>query len=164
MISRVLGTLIALLRLRGGPQHLPSGWPLAIGLLILSIVPGVLSSQVLDEPDGVPRSVAASLFQLLAAGLLLMTKGTGSRIPQTISALCGTGFLFGLMVVVLLAGLGEDGPGPIQVLAYWTLFFWSLAVDANIYRHALSIKMQTGALVAVLIFAGNFMLLRTLFG
>jgi hypothetical protein len=44
------------------------------------------------------------------------------------------------------------------------LFFWSLAVDGHIYRQALSSKMGTGLLVAVTIFAINFILLRLLFG
>jgi hypothetical protein len=159
----VAGTLFALIRLRGGPQDLPAGWALASVLLILNITPGLLSSQILGEADGPQRAVVASLFQVLAAALLLNARGSAERVPQTISALCGTGFVFGLMVVVLLIGLDPEGPGPMSVLAYWTLFFWSLAVDANIYRHALSIRIQTGALVAVMIFAGNFILLRTLF-
>ncbi len=164
MYGRVPGTLVQLLRLRSGPQDLPAGWLLAGVLLILCIAPGILSSQALGEEDGAPRSIFAITFQVLAAGALLTTKGVSARIPQTVSALCGTGFLFGMMVYALLLGLNPEGPNPLQVLVYWTVFFWSLAVDANIYRHALSIKMQTGALVAVLIFAGNFILLRTLFG
>jgi len=39
-----------------------------------------------------------------------------------------------------------------------------LAVDAHIYRHALSIKMSLGVLLAVLIFAANFMVLNAVFG
>lgn len=164
MIQRVPGTLLQLIRLRGGPQDLPTAWWLAVLLFVMNVTPGVLSSRVLDEADGLPRALVASGFQVLAASLLLYFNGLGTRMPQTISALCGTGFLFGSMVVVLLLGLEPEGPGPLQVLAYWSLFFWSLAVDAHIYRHALSIKMQTGALIAVIIFAGNFVLLRTLFG
>ena len=34
-------------------------------------------------------------------------------------------------------------------------------MDAHIYRHALSVKMSIGVLLAVLIFAANFMLLET---
>jgi hypothetical protein len=164
MIQRVPGTLMQLVRLRGGPQDLPAAWWLTALLFLLNVTPGVLSSRVLEEADGLPRALVASGFQVVAAGLLLQLKGLGARMPQTLSALCGTGFLFGSMVVVLLLGLEPEGPGPLQVLVYWILFFWSLAVDAHIYRHALSIKMQTGALIAVLIFAGNFVLLRTLFG
>jgi hypothetical protein len=44
------------------------------------------------------------------------------------------------------------------------LFVWSLAVDAHIYRHALSIKMSFGVLVAVLIFGANFIILKAVFG
>jgi hypothetical protein len=37
-------------------------------------------------------------------------------------------------------------------------------VDAHIYRHALSITMSLGVLVAVMIFAVNFILIETVFG
>jgi hypothetical protein len=53
---------------------------------------------------------------------------------------------------------------PDLAILYLGLFGWSLAVDAHIYRHALSIKMGNGVLLAVLIFAANFMLLKAVFG
>ena len=164
MFNRVPGTLFDLIRLRGGPQDLPAGWLLTAITLVLVLIPGLISSRILDEPDGLPRSLVAIGIQALVAGLLLQFRGMGARIPQTLSALCGTGFMFGLMIVVLLLGLKPEGPSLMQVLIYWTVFFWSLTVDASIYRHALSIRIQTGALVAVLVFAGNFILLRALFG
>jgi hypothetical protein len=55
-------------------------------------------------------------------------------------------------------------PQPDIAVLYLGLFGWSLAVDAHIYRHALSIKMGIGVLLAVLIFAANLILLRTVFG
>jgi hypothetical protein len=43
------------------------------------------------------------------------------------------------------------------------LFVWSLVVDAHIYRSALSITMSLGMLLAVALFALNFIVIDALF-
>lgn len=49
-------------------------------------------------------------------------------------------------------------------MVWFGVFLWSIAVDAHIYRHALSIRMNLGVLLAVLIFAANFILLEIVLG
>ena len=49
------------------------------------------------------------------------------------------------------------------MLVWFATFLWSLAVDGHIYRHALSTTMSLGMLVAVLIFALNFVVIEALF-
>jgi hypothetical protein len=46
---------------------------------------------------------------------------------------------------------------------WFGVFLWSLAVDAHIYREALSTTMSIGTLVAVIIFACNFFLIQAVF-
>jgi hypothetical protein len=78
--------------------------------------------------------------------------------------LAATGSLFGALSIVL-AMLSRPGmPQPGLALAWFAAFFWSLTVDAHIYRHALSINMSLGVLVAVLIFALNFVVIQMMFG
>jgi hypothetical protein len=48
-------------------------------------------------------------------------------------------------------------------LVWITAFGWSLAVDAHIYRHALSTTMSQGVLVAVIIFALNLVISQWVF-
>ena len=84
--------------------------------------------------------------------------------PQLrISALSGVGLLFGLASILLmsLADPAKNQPG--LALIWFGVFLWSLAVDAHIYRRALSITMSSGVLIAVLIFAVNFTLIQALF-
>jgi hypothetical protein len=69
-----------------------------------------------------------------------------------------------LLALMLLVQLDPANPQPNVALAYLGLFVWSLLVDGHIYRHALSIKMSLGVLVAVLIFAANFLIMRVAFG
>jgi hypothetical protein len=68
------------------------------------------------------------------------------------------------MALLLLLQLDPQKPQPGLALAYLGIFVWSLLVDGHIYRHALSIKMSLGVLVAVLIFAANYTLMRAVFG
>ncbi len=95
---------------------------------------------------------------------LLHLKKLSTRLPQTLSALAGTGLIFGFGSVLLISQAEPASNQPVLALVWFGVFLWSIAVDAHIYRHALSIKMNLGVLVAVLIFAANFILLESVLG
>lgn len=95
---------------------------------------------------------------------LLHLKKLSTRLPQTLSALAGTGLIFGFGSVLLISQAEPARNQPVLALVWFGVFLWSIAVDAHIYRHALSIKMNLGVLVAVLIFAANFILLEAVLG
>lgn len=156
--------LFDILRLRSGPQDLPAGPGLAIILVAAWLAQGLLTDQVLNEAESAPRSLFAVLVQVGAVIALLKLSNRATRVPQTISALAGTGFIFGLLAMFLVLQLDPQQPKPGLAFAYLGLFVWSLMVDGHIYRHALSIKMSLGVLVAVLIFAANYTLMRAIFG
>jgi hypothetical protein len=160
----LIRALLDMLRLRSGPQDLPPGAGLAATLAAAWFAQGLLIDQTLDEPGSAARSLLAIAVQFGAIAVLLNLRNYTARISQTFSALAGTGFLLGLPAWALLAQMDSTRPQPGLALAYLGLFVWSLAVDGNIYRHALSIKMSLGVLVAVLIFAVNYILLRAAFG
>lgn len=153
-----------MLRLRSGPQDMPARAQLALMLAAVYLIQGMWADRVMDGPDAAPRSVIAIGIQFAAITVLLRLRHLAVRVPQTISALAGTGFLFGLMSILLLSQLTPGEPAPGVAMAYFGLFLWSLTVDAHIYRHALSVNMSFGVMVAVLIFGLNFMVLRTAFG
>ena len=164
MTSRLILNLLDMLRLRSGPQEMPPGWTIAASLALAYIAQGFIADQVMGDHDGMPRSLVAISVQLGIVGLLLNLRSYQSRFPQTVSALAGTGFIFGLLSLLILTRVDPGKPQPELALLYLFLFGWSLAVDAHIYRHALSVKFGIGALLAVMIFAVNFILLKTLFG
>lgn len=156
--------LFDILRLRAGPQDLPAAPGLAFLLTAAYFGQALYTDRLLDGAEASPRSLVAIGFQLAAAAVLLNVRGFRERLPQTISALAGTGFLLGIVSLFMLLQLDRDTPQPGLALAYLGLFLWSLAVDGHIYHHALSIKISLGMLVAVLVFTANFMLLGALFG
>ncbi|MDH3788880.1 MAG: hypothetical protein OES53_09985 [Xanthomonadales bacterium] len=164
MTGHIIPTLLNMLRLRSGPQDLPGGWLLAVALALAYISQGFIADQIMGDSDGAPRSLVAIGLQFGMVALLLNLRQFQARVPQTLAALAGTGFVFGLLSLLILSRVDPGKPQPDLALMYLVLFGWSLLVDAHIYRHALSVKFGIGALLAVLIFAVTFMSLKTLFG
>ena len=152
------------MRLRSGPQDLPPGNLLAVALAVAWLAQGFLTDRALDEAGSAQRALLSIALQFGVIVVLLNLRKQAARIPQTISALAGTGIIFGLLALVLVLQLAPAKPQPNVALAYLGLFIWSLVVDGHIYRHALSTKISLGILVAVLIFAANFILIKAMFG
>jgi len=163
-MGRFVLILLDMLRLRSAPQDVPPGWLFATLLTLAYIGQGFIADQILGESDGAPRSLFAIGLQFTAVAALLKVRNLQERLPQTLSALAGTGFIFGLMSLLILTRVDPARPQPDLALIYLIIFGWSIAVDAHIYRHALSTKMNLGVLLAVLIFAANFILLNAIFG
>jgi len=157
-------TLLNMLRLRSAPQDVPPGWMFAGILTAAYIAQGFVADRILGDTDGAPRSLLAIGVQFAAVALLLQARKLQARLPQTVTALAGTGFLFGLLSLLILSRIEPGKAQPDLALLYLILFGWSLVVDAHIYRHALSVKMNIGVLLAVLIFAVNFWILNAVFG
>jgi len=164
MTGRFILTLLDMLRLRSGPEYMPQGWLLAAVVSLAYISQGFIADQLLDQTDGAPRSLLAIGVQFGIVALLLNFRNFQARLPQALTALAGTGFIFSLISLLILARVDPNKSQPDLAFLYLGLFGWSLAVDAHIYRHALSIRMGSGVLLAVLIFAANFMLLKAVFG
>jgi hypothetical protein len=136
----------------------------AIGLTGAYIAQGLFADRLLGEADSTPRSLIAISVQFFVIATLLQLKKLSTRLPQTLSALAGTGLVFGFLSIFLISQADPERDQPVLALVWFGIFLWSIAVDAHIYRHALSIRMNLGILVAVLIFAANFILLETVLG
>ena len=125
---------------------------------------GFIADQLLGDSEGAPRSLLAITVQFVAVAMLLNGAGFPGASAANPDRTGGHRFIFGLMSLLILSrvdpGQTPTGPGPVLLI----LFGWSLVVDAHIYRHALSIKLNIGVLLAVLIFAANFVLLSAVFG
>jgi hypothetical protein len=133
---------------------------LAAGLSVAYIAQGLMADRMIDEAGTTPRSLIAITVQFFVIATLLHLKKLSIRLPQTFSALAGTGLIFGFLSVFLISQTDPGSDQPVLALVWFGIFLWSIAVDAHIYRHALSIKMNLGVLVAVLIFAANFIVLE----
>ena len=161
--SQLIFRLLDVMRLRAGPQDMPPGWIYTIVFSLIYLGEGLFADQILDEADSAPRSLIAVTIQFLVTFLLLRFRGLSARLPQTLTTLAGTGSLFGALSIFLAMQAEPGIAQPALALVWFGAFFWSLTVDAHIYRHAMGINMSLGVLVAVLIFAFNFIVIETLF-
>ena len=155
--------LLSVIALRSGPQNLPAGWTTPILMVLVYVALGMLADRMLQLGDNSPRSLVSIGLQILSITLLLKFRGNLERLPQTITAAAGTGSIFGLVSIAMIAQAPRGSMPPGLAVFWLALFVWSLIVDAHIYRSALSTTMSMGVLVAVLVFALNFILIDALF-
>jgi hypothetical protein len=120
-----------------------------------------LCVDLLQMVGGVGWRVALAMTAVDALGMIvfvwavLQFAGRPARLVQTLTALAGTGALLGLMglPLALQAARAHQANGELAagtVLAWLALLAWSIAVQAHIFRHALSTRYGVGLLVAAL--------------
>ena len=68
-----------------------------------------------------------------------------------------------VLIVPILSLIVSGDFGWALALFWFAIFGWSLAIDAHILRHALSVSMSTGVLIAVVLLAATYMVLEFAF-
>ena len=141
-------------RLRTGPQQLPKGYLLLGSALLAGIIIDSIASSVLmpklTGPEVLITVTIYNLFLLSVIFFLLMLVGYAERGIQTVTAVAGSGLFISL---VLLPGLLMVNSVEEQAKSF-VLFilidnFWRLAVNAHIFRHALSVGMLMAMILSV---------------
>lgn len=155
--------LIDLLRLRAGPQDMPASWPLTGLLMAIFMGQALITAQNLGGASEAARSVLSVAVQFTAVAVLLRLRRHPERLQQTLLALAGTGIALGLLAYVFLLQADPQVDQPWLALVWFGIFGWSLAVDANIFRHALGVTMSTGVLISVLLLAFTYVVLELAF-
>ncbi|MGD9020593.1 MAG: hypothetical protein PVF46_02260 [Lysobacterales bacterium] len=162
-MSVVVLNLARLLALRGGPQHLPASRPLMLFLLSAYLLQNVLTGTQLEDPDAASKSLVAVAVQIAAVAALLRWRRHPARFVQTVTALAGVGIVFNAISWMILARLDASQAQPQLAMAWFAVFIWSLAVDAHIYRHALSVRLPVAMLITVVLLAVSYILIDLLF-
>jgi len=151
-VNPLLQAFVELCLLRRGPQDLPAS-PVLLALTVPAYLALDTAIAALDLP--VTRAFGAAVLDAgaLAAftALALAARGRRARLLQTLTALLGSGVVLGacaLPVGLWLRAAGRDAAVP--QLLWLTLFVWSIAVSAHIYRHALEVHYAIGVAVSVM--------------
>ena len=160
MLVQLIKTALDILRLRAGPQDMPSGAAcvqLSVVLFLASYV--IAISAFFPFGESMIRAGLDLVLSILFVALLLQVRGHPARLQQTLCALFSTGFLLNLVAWPLFAVLAEriadepdaaPGEGAAMLsLLVWGLYAWSLVVSAHIYRHALQVLFAAGLLLAL---------------
>ena len=119
--------------------------------------------QQLGEEDSAAVNLAAIALQYAAVIVMLAIRKYPERLTQTLSALAGTSIIFTVLSFMFLSQADPDRQQPVLLMAWFGVFFWSLVVDAHIYKNALSITMAQGMLIAVLLLASSYVLIEFAF-
>ncbi len=155
--------LAKMLRLRGGPQNLPTSWPLAVLMITAYLLQNLITGQQLEDDHAAAKSLAAIGLQISVLAGLLYWRRCMERFPQTLSALAGVGIVFNSITWFLLSQSDPATDQPVLVMGWFAVFIWSLFVDAHIYRNALSVPLAMGMLITVLVLAASYILIEMLF-
>ena len=156
-------SLANMLRLRGGPQNLPASWPLMIFMVTAYMVQNLITGQQLEDESAAAKSLLAICLQVVVLVGLLYWRRHTERFAQSLSALAGVGIIFNTITWALLTQSDPASNQPALALTWFAVFIWSLFVDANIYRNALSVPLAMGMLITVLTLAVSYVLIEMLF-
>ena len=161
---------------RKGPQDVPAvGAVLGLALCAYLVVgAAVLWPSTASINTLLGQLTLDLLLLVLVFGGLLGGTGRSDRIPQTLSALFGTGALLSAAALPFawLAARtisdgepvpGMEGPALLSAMALFTLLVASLFVTGHILRHALDWSYAAGVLAAVLYFATSVAVFRAVF-
>ena len=152
-----------MLRLRGGPQNLPVSWLLTGSLVTVYLVQNLITGQQLEDENAALKSLVAISLQIFVLGGLLFWRRHTARFAQTLGALAGVGLVFNAITWFLLSLSETASDQALLALTWFAVFIWSLFVDANIYRNALSLTLPAGMLITVLILAASYVTIEMLF-
>jgi predicted neutral ceramidase superfamily lipid hydrolase len=152
-----------LLRLRGGPQDFSPTWLLTLLLVAGYLAQNLINGSQINDPDAAAKSILGMGMQITALCGLLYWRGHIARLPQSLSALAAVGIVFNLITWVLLTQSNPEISQPTLAMVWLVVFIWSLFVDANVYRHALSVNLSTGVLISVLLLAATYTAIEFLF-
>ena len=150
-ITTTARRLLDICLLRATPQELPCSWKLLGLTLIASLGLTYPAMQAYGStPNPVPALLADLLFTLGFIYGILAFRGLTIRFIQTASAIFGTDAIITLIALPVLhaASIGATQDA-FTLFAMASVGFWSLVVLGHILRHALSLTLPGGILVAL---------------
>lgn len=162
-MNSIILSLASMLRLRGGPQNFPASLPLMVVLVAAFLTQNLYTGQQLDDDNAAAKSLLAIGLQITVLAGLLYWRRSPERFVQTLSALIAVGIVFNGITWALLSQSNPDSNQPLLAMVWFSVFIWSLFVDANIYRHSLAVNLSIGMLITVLTLAISYVSIELLF-
>jgi len=168
LIKRWLGSWLQQCLLRRAPQDDPLSYSALQWSLAAYVVMDLLQARTSsDWPVSLGMTLLDTLVMVLFAWTVLLLMKKSARLVQTLTALAGTGTILGIVGLPLILQAAQtraqDGPPGILLLGWVLLLVWSIAVQAHIFRHALSTGYGGGLLLAGLHTVLIVTLVETLF-
>ncbi|MEM9530337.1 MAG: hypothetical protein AAGA23_05425 [Pseudomonadota bacterium] len=153
-----LNVLLDICLLRRGPDALPAVPLAALLVSIVYVALGMALEPTQPPPVYLPWRPLFSLVAsfVVVAGLLSIHQKS-ERLLQTWTAFAGCGSLVTLAAAPMLYSFAyarehQREAEPLGVLLLFVLIFWSIVIDAHIFRSALSTRFSLGLAWALLSF------------
>lgn len=160
----LLQKLLAIALFRIGPQDLPPGPSAMLTCLILYVLIAGLS---LMSPEAAANAAMVMLVAvavpLILSRIILLAAGKLARWQQTVGALFGTSALLSALSLPFGWAAGDQA-STVNGLILVAIFFWSLAVNGHIWRHALEVSFAGGLAISVLSFAATLFVVNAVTG
>ena len=175
MASRTVSEIQTLVRpfaeiclFRRGPQNLPSSvMLLAIVMVAHTIVSIFQNALILDLGTALLAGFTDTLLVATLTGLLLYLLGFAARIVQTITAMTGAGAIIMLAVLPpaawVISAERSGTANPIAALLVYFGLFWFVGVTGHILRHALSVPLVFGVIIAFAYYGISYAVFNFLF-
>lgn len=141
-------------RLQKGPQELPKSIILLLAVIFFGMIADTVATSILlpklSNVDIVKTIIIYNLLLLTAIYLLLYLVGYKERGLQTITAIAGSGLYISLILLPALLMMNSVEQ---QVKSFILLILidnvWRIAVNAHIFRHALSVSLLMAMILSV---------------
>ena len=169
MVYTILKPFLNLCLLNANPQDLPASQFLLVMSLILYLVVSVaLALPVYGLNTSLTQALLEITMLIAYTWLILVMTSHGERLTQTLSALAGTGVIFGFIALPIIYSIYEStsagGVGNVwTVVAYFMITGWLLVVYGHVFRNALSSGLFMGMLVSLGYIVLTSMIMATLF-
>ncbi|MBA1146849.1 hypothetical protein H0Z60_07220 [Ectothiorhodospiraceae bacterium WFHF3C12] len=148
----VVQRLVGICLFQNGPQDLPASWNLLIVALAVDIALGYPAAMAYSPGDyaGLQILVATAVTAVFVYGAVNAI-GQGRRFVQTATAVFGTDAIITLMALPIALTMA---PGPrtavtLGDLGLLAMGVWNIAILGHILRHALSVTLGIGVMVAL---------------
>ena len=176
MPNTVIRAMGEILLLRGGPQNLPTSYPLLGAVTVVFIACSAALFRLQGMTGTQPLLQALVSFAVLAGYLhtLLRLRNFSNRLPQALTALVTAACVFSLLawwpISILLPYMakmreGVDLQAPVgPTLLVLVLGAWSLMVQAHILRVGMEIRMMAAFALVLLYELLSVVVVNLLFG
>ena len=155
-VNSIFLLFIDLIRLRRGPQDLPSSQNLLIITGFLLIVTAILGDHMNDDFAGrLIFALTQVAILTITVWIILALNRKSERAVQTLTAFYGTSVLIQLVVWPFrswLLSMSEEAQqqATLPLLAVIALAVWSFVVMVHIYRNALDASRGKAILISIL--------------
>jgi hypothetical protein len=155
-VNNILLLFIDLIRLRRGPQDLPSSRNLLVTSALFLLIIAVLGDHLHDNViDSLLLSITQIAVLTVTVSIILSLHNKAERSVQTLTAFYGTSALIQLVVWPFrtwLLALGDDAQQqlPLPLIIVVMLAIWAFIVMVHIFKNALDAGTGKAIMISVL--------------